>query len=65
MKIEIDEQAVDLVVVASLKRHRKWIRPYYSDKLPVFSMDAKENKQMTQELKDAFDKVLEYYGVYK
>jgi hypothetical protein len=64
MKVEIDEDAADAIVVASLKRHRKWIKPNYKD-VPLYDVDPKINKQMTKEVKDAFDKVLEYYGVYK
>ena len=64
MKVEIDQTEVEAVVVASLKENRKHITPYYKD-VPMFDADPKTNKQMVKEMKQAFTKVLEWYGVYK
>lgn len=64
MKVEIDQMQVEAVVIASLIEQRRWIKPYLKG-VPMFDCERKENKQLTKELKDAFTKVLEYYGVYK
>jgi vacuolar-type H+-ATPase subunit D/Vma8 len=64
MKVEIDQEQVEAVVVASLKENRRHIQPYYQG-VPMYDQDPKMNKQMVKEMKDAFTKVLEWYGVYK
>lgn len=64
MKVEIDQTQIEAVVVASLKENRKWIQPYYQN-VPMYDQDPKMNKQMVKEMKDAFTKVLEWYGVCK
>jgi hypothetical protein len=64
MKVEIDQTQVEAVVVASLKEHRKWIQPYHQG-VPMFDHERKANKLKVKELKEAFTKVLEWYGVYK
>jgi hypothetical protein len=64
MKIEIDELALEPIIIANLKYHRRNLAPYYRD-IPLYDQDPKVNKQKVKEMKDAFTKVLEYYGVHK
>jgi hypothetical protein len=64
MKVEIDELQVEAVVIASLKETRRWIQPYLRG-VPMFDHERKANNLKVKELKEAFTKVLEYYGVYK
>lgn len=64
MKIELSQPQMEAITVASLKENRRWIQPYYRE-APMFDVDPKVNKQMTKEMRDAFTKVLEWYGVYK
>jgi hypothetical protein len=64
MKVEIDQTQVEAVVVASLKEQRRCLQPYLQG-VPMFDYERKANRQKVKELKEAFTKVLEYYGVYK
>ena len=51
-------------ITAKVLEQQFWELEPHIGGCPMFSTDKEENERMTDELKDAFIKVLEYNGVY-
>lgn len=63
MKIEIPDEALQAIIVHELSWDLKNART--NQKPPMFSYDPKEDAKQVKELRDAFKRVLAYYGVKK
>lgn len=63
IQVGIDIDTADNIVSKRLEQQFWDIVPDIKG-WPLFSADEEENQRMTDELRDAFIKVLEYNGVY-
>lgn len=63
MKVEIPDEALEALIIQELSWHLKHAKA--NQKPPMFSYDRKEDAQQVKELRDAFKRVLAYYGVRK
>lgn len=51
-------------ITAKVLEHQFWSLDLNGDKCPLFTWEVEENERLTEELRQAFIKVLEYNGVY-
>lgn len=63
MKIDIPDEALGAIVIHELSWHLKHVKT--NQKPPCFSYDPKEDAEEVKKLRQAFKRVLQYYGVRK
>ena len=62
IKVDIDTDTAENILCVVLEQ-QFWDLSSHIGGWPLFSMDEGENERLTDELRDAFIKVLEYNGV--
>lgn len=60
VRVELPYDTVDSIIVQELSWQFRHIKP--NDRPPMFSYDPEEDRRKVKRLRDAFKRVLRYYG---